>query len=525
MRHKGKRVCTLDLETDPFVYRQTPLPFAAGFYDGESYYQTWGDNCIEEMIAYIRELPDDCIIYAHNGGGFDFWYLEPWIANPLFFINKRIAKCGFLDRHELRDSYRMIPVPLSEYQKDEIDYNKFFRNVREKYKQEIGHYLQMDCEYLYAMIMDFIERYGMALTIGSAAIKQLRLIHPQKHESDLFDARLRPWYMGGRVECFETGECKGDWKIYDVNSMYPYVMAHYSHPFGSSFCKTKTIHDSRVSFARITAESNGALPTMDKGLHFPHGVNEFWACSHEIHTGIDLGILRIKKVNECLTFNLKQSFTEFVDKFAMLKIECEERGDKGGRLFAKLLMNSSYGKFGQNARNYKDCALFDSLDELQNAGYKLGGLVGDRFVGERPAELQPYSFNNVAIAASITSASRAELMRGIAASTRPIYCDTDSIICENLARPLHDSRLGAWKTEAAADTLYIAGKKLYAAYANGMPVTIKGREKKASKGANLTADTIRRVTQGETYVNETPSPILRFGKEAKFISRNIVSTA
>lgn len=525
MKKETRRICTLDLETDPFVFGKTPLPFAAGFFDGDTYFQTWGDNCILEMIEFLSNLPYDALIYAHNGGGFDFWYLEPWITNPLFFINRRIAKCGFLDRHELRDSYRMIPVPLAEYQKDEIDYNKFFRHVREKHKKEICHYLQMDCEYLHAMILDFISRYDNHLTIGSAAISQLKQIHPQKHENEHFDARLRPWYMGGRVECFETGECKGDFKIFDVNSMYPYVMANYDHPRGSSLCKSKIISDTKVSFARITAECNGGLPIMLKGLKFPHGLNEFWACSHEIHAALDLGILRIKKIHECLKFNMKQSFAEFIDKFAALKIECEEKGDKGGRLFAKLLMNSSYGKFGQNAANYKDCAIFDNLNDLLRDGYTLSAQLGDRFIGERPAKVMPYSYNNVAIAASITSAARAELMRGLAASKRPIYCDTDSIICEHLARPLHDSKLGAWKTEAAADTLYIAGKKLYAAYANGVPVTIKGKEKKASKGANLSSDTIRRVTLGETFVNEIPSPVLRFAQPAKFISRNIVRTA
>jgi len=519
------RIATLDLETDPFVYGQTPMPFAAGFFDGDQYHQTWGPSCVADMVAYINDHADDLLIYVHNGGGFDFWYLQPWITNPLFFIHRRLAKCGFLERHELRDSYRMIPVPLSDYNKDTIDYNLFFPGVREKHKQSIGHYLQMDCEYLYQMVTDFISRYGNHLTMGAAAIHALKECHPQKHESETFDTRFRPWYMGGRNECFKTGELKGDWKIYDVNSMYPYVMANYNHPLGSSYCKTSRMKDNRVSFARITATSNGALPMPYKGLSFPHGKREFWACSHEIFTGLELGVLKIHKIHECYQFNHVQSFAEFIDKFAAIKVACEESGDKGGRLFAKLLMNSSYGKFGQNPRNYTDCELFDDIKELTEKGYTYTSQLGDKLIGSKPTDLKPYSFNNVAIAASITSASRAELMRGLAHAENPIYCDTDSIIAENLHMELHDSKLGAWKTEAQADTMYIAGKKLYAAYAKGMPVTIKGKEKKASKGANLSAETIRKVTLGDTYLNEIAAPVLRFGQGAKFIARKIQKTA
>lgn len=518
------RIATLDLETDPFVYGHTPLPFAAGFFDGDTYFQTWGESCILEMIDYLNSRDDELLIYVHNGGGFDFWYLQPWITNPIFFIHARLAKCGFLGKHELRDSYRMIPVPLAEYQKDAIDYNLFFPGIREKHKQSIGHYLQMDCEYLYQMVTDFISRYGNHLTIGAAAIHQLKELHPQKHENQWFDAKFRAWYMGGRNEFFETGECKGKFKIYDVNSMYPYVMANYNHPLGSSYAARKTLPDNKVSFARITATSNGALPVIYKGLKFPHGKNEFWACSHEIHAGIDLDILRVHKVHECFTFNFKQSFAEFIDKFSALKIECEEKGDKGGRLFAKLLMNSSYGKFGQNPLNYSDCELFDTIEECDAKGFTFSATMGDKIIGARQADLKSYSFNNVAIAASITSAARAELMRGLASAERPIYCDTDSIICEHLHMPLHDTKLGAWKTEAEADTLYIAGKKLYAAYANDMPVTHKGREKKASKGANLSSQTIRKIALGESFVNEIPAPVLRMGQEAKFIRREIKQT-
>lgn len=528
MAKKKKKIATLDLETDPFKYGNTPFPFAAGFYDGLDFHWTWGDNCIIEMMEYLESLTDEYIIYVHNGGGFDFWYLQDYISNPLFFIKTRLAKCGLLSKHELRDSYKMIPVPLADYQKESIDYEKFWYPAREKHKREILHYLEKDCVYLFNMVIDFISRYGDHLTVGSAAIKQLKKLHPQKHESESFDSRFRPWYMGGRNECFETGYLKGNFKIHDVNSMYPYVMCNYKHPYGASFASRKTLPDNKVYFAHIKAESYGALPIAFKGLKFPHGINEFWACSHEINMGLELNVLRILKVNKCYAFNAKQDFRTFIDKFNSLKIESHQKGDKGGRLFAKLLMNSSYGKFGQNPRNFTDCEIFESLEDLKLKGYIPSLQYGDRFIGTKPATIQEWSFNNVAIASSITSAARAELMRGIAHSKRPVYCDTDSIICESLDMELHDSRLGAWAIEAEFNELYIAGKKLYACYQDGSPLLIgkpgEQKEKKACKGANLSAETIKNIALGEEVENHIEAPLLRFGQPARFISRKIRAT-
>lgn len=524
MKKDNRPIATMDIETDPFLYGNTPSPFAIGFYWADGYMQFWGDDCIVNMMEFLDSLSESFIIYMHNGGGFDFWYLQDWITNPLFFIKTRLAKCGLLGKHELRDSYKMIPVPLAAYEKEKIDYQLFWYPTREKHKKEILFYLQKDCEYLYNLVTDFISRFGNSLTIGSMALRQLKKLHPQKHESEQFDTRFRPYYMGGRNQVFERGELHGNFKIFDVNSMYPYVMSTYKHPLGGSYSTCKNIPDNKISFALIEAESNGALPIAEKGLQFPFGRYRFFACSHEIHAALDLGLIRIIKVIACYYFNAAQTFSAFINKFSQMKIDADKKGDKGGRLFAKLLMNSSYGKFGQNPRNFTDCELFDSISDAELNGYKSSFLMGDKIIGTKQADIKAYSFNNVAIAASITSAARAELMRGLSNATRPVYCDTDSIICEHLDAPLHDTKLGAWKTEASCNTMYIAGKKLYAAYNDDKPLLINGKEKKASKGANLSAATIRDVTLGEPVVNRIDAPLFHFGQPAKFIERKIQAT-
>lgn len=524
---KKYKIATLDIETDPFLHGRIPMPFCIGFYDGENYVDFWGDDCIAEMIEYLDSLPDDYRIYVHNGGGFDFWYLQDWITNPLFFISKRIAKCGLLGRHELRDSYKMIPIPLSKFNKEEIDYALFEEHRREKYRKKILHYLFLDCKYLYDMVTQFIDKYGDHLTIGAAAMKHLKKDYPNKSQSQHFDALYRPYYLGGRVECIQRGRIDGPFKLYDVNSLYPYVMRAFSHPLGNEYRLHPRIPDTdNVYFARIIAESKKALPIrltttsgFTQGLSFPSGEFEFYAISHELQKARELGLIKIKRVIECREFKESQRFDKYIDRFAAEKIEAEERGDKGGREFAKLFMNNAYGKFGQDPRKYSDCEIFDDIESAEAAGYALCNTFGDRFIGQRPAELKPWSFNNVAIAASITSAARSVLLDGLHHAKNPVYCDTDSIVCESLDRELHQTKLGAWKLEAEGNRIDIAGKKLYAFYSGDKCI------KKASKGVNLSPSLISEVATSQIAVPvKIDAPVLRMAKDAKFIERKIRAT-
>lgn len=513
------KIAVCDLETDPFKYGRVPLPFAAAFYDGEIYIDFWGDNCVAQLMEWLSQQKTKYRIYAHNGGKFDFWYFQPWITNPLFFIKTRLVKAGLMEHHELRDSFSIIPVKLADYQKDSIDYANFEINKRERHKRAILRYLQSDCIYLFELVTRFIEQFGDKLTIASTAMSELKKLHEQKSCAPSHDAAFRPYYFGGRVECFETGECRGDFKFYDVNSMYPFVMRTMNHPLGDDYCYMRHLPDSGFYFADITAYSNGALPIRAKdGLKFPRGEFRFFACSHEITTALQFNLIKIKKVHHCFKARQLQRFDSFIDKYAQMKINAELAGDKAMRLFAKLLMNSAYGKFAQDPTQFKDTFIYETLDSLKEDGAQYIGNFDVRFLGEKPALIRAYSFLDVAIAASITSAARSLLLQGICRADRVIYCDTDSVVAEGLDLPLHDTELGAWKTEARADKVYIAGKKLYSAFLNGKPV------KKASKGVNLSYEEVQRIALGETVESPIDAPSLRLGQDAKFIARTIART-
>lgn len=526
-RKESVKIAVIDFETDPFLFGRVPKPFAAGFYNGEIYQEFWGDNCAEYLVDFISTLECKHIIYAHNGGKFDFFYLLPWLNNPLKLINGRIAKAGFVGVHELRDSYSIIPVPLKAYQKDDIDYGLFERDKREANKADILHYLAKDCEYLYSLVLAFNERFGSKLTIGGTAISKLRELHPFPTGNEAHDAKFRDFYFGGRVQCFETGVIKGKFKIFDVNSMYPDRMKNVVHPVGRGYAcpiNPKLTSDGKLRgfgdrpfFAHVVASNRGAFcQRLKSGLSFEIPQGEFFTTSHEIQTAIKYGLADIKQVICAFVPQQLISFGDYVDKYSDEKIKAKKSGDKIAEIFSKLLLNSAYGKFAQNPDNYYDYKIIGDIGELSREEWQEWDLFethGDYQIWRKKSNAKSYF--DVATAASITGASRAKLLEGLALSERPIYCDTDSIICENFHGETDDSKLGAWKCEAESNKLAIAGKKLYAAF--------QGKEcvKLASKGVRLTGNDIVKICGGDELEWANAAPSFSLSHAPNFVHRKI----
>ncbi|MGH9436413.1 MAG: DNA polymerase [Terriglobia bacterium] len=532
------RIAVIDLETDPFKYGRLPLPFAAGFYDGKDYRYFWGDDCVVQLLAFLKAYPTPLIIYAHNGGRFDFWYLSHVIADPVLFIDSRLVKAS-LFHHEIRDSFKILPVPLAQLNKDEIDYAHMERGRRERYKAEILSYLKTDCYSLFDGVKRFIMRHGDVLTIGAAAMKELRKTYKVEHITPAQDATYRQYFHGGRCECFEVGPLRGDkpWKLYDVNSLYPDCMARYLHPIGAADYMCSEIPDAPFFLARICARSKGAFPFRTKeGLTFPHGHFEFWVTSHEIHMALKLQLAEITQVIEVHAWDNVRTFDKFVYPLDREKIDAETRGDKAGRTIAKLTENNAYGKFATDPTKFKEFKLFGSIAECEAAGFKFDGELGERIIGALPIVPIPRQYYNVATAASVTGAGRSIFMHAWASADRAAYGDTDSAWCQELPLELDQKKLGAWKLETECDTLYIAGKKLYAAHKGRARIGSKkwidgfyadpGENTKpikcASKGVRMKPEQIAQVALGETIRVPIDAPSLRIGQDAKFIAREIV---
>jgi len=536
-----------DFETDPFKYGRVPKPFACGLmHESDAvdrhYVKFWGSDCVDQLLAYLLALKRPLRIYFHNGGKFDFFFFLKHLQNPIKIIHGRIVKAR-IGIHEFRDSWAIIPMPLAGYKKTKIDYALMEVDKREENRALILDYLFDDCNYLFDLVLAFNERFGPRLTIAGTAQIELRKYHPQYSQSEAHDTQFRPFYFGGRVECFDSGIIKGDWKVYDVNSMYPFVMRNCLHPLGGGYVvpHEKALDKDgwargfpgRMYFCVVRGINRGALPQRVKdnngGLSFNVESGVFHTTSHELRLAISLGLFDVSEVIDCFIPRTCQSFAQFVDTFVAEKIEAKKSGDKIKETFSKLILNSAYGRFGINPFDFYDYCIQHEGEEAprgmepyeRNTEYTLWRERVNYPEGHESCESPARGFEDVAIAASITSAARAVLMLAIVQAYRPVYCDTDSLICEKLGEGcrLSSTELGAWKFEGSGNEIAIAGKKLYA-------LTDKGAEvKSASKGVKLDIDEIRRVARGETVLWENDAPNFSLLGGVRFVKRRAQSTS
>jgi hypothetical protein len=316
-------------------------------------------------------------------------------------------------------------------------------------------------------------------------------------------------------------------------------MSEYWHPTGSGYKsgysaimdkrgRLSGIADAPMYFAVIECQQQGAFPTRvkDGPLDFNRPDGEFFVTSHELKAAVKAGRVQYVKVNRYWAPLEVIQFKDYVRTYRAEKVTAKKAGDKVAEIFAKLLLNSAYGKFGSNPDNYFDWFLQGEDEPNPDEPYEIYSThEGGINVWRKPTAAK--RFFDVATAASVTGAARAVLLEALSTSERPIYCDTDSIICRRFAGPMDSAKLGSWKHEASGDTIAIAGKKLYALRAGDDYV------KTASKGVRLKGDQIFELARGGTIHWENNAPTFSIGGagrdekgallSARFVHRKIQS--
>lgn len=542
MTKKERLITTLDAETDPFEYgADFPRPFVWGTYNEQDDYRYfWGEEkqISKQLMEYLETLADGSIVYAHNGGKFDFHFLLEYFDEDIKIINGRIAKCTLFDgRIELRDSYLIIPVALGQFDKIEIDYNKMKKDQREKNKNEIIRYLRKDCTSLFSLVKTFYDRFGLNLTLASTALKELKKTgYDVSNTFDRYDAKFRPFYFGGRVQCFKTGHFKAKdepMDYADINSAYSYAMKH-EHWFDSNHKELLKLPDRENGswFAKITAKSEGVLPSRcekSKKLMFTldDDYKEYYASGWEINKGLEHGKLKIKSVTRAYVPMFLRCFSEYIDKWFAEKAAAKGV-DPIAYLFAKLMQNAAYGKFGQDGRKFEDYRLVERGQWPERTKLEIeNGADKWRFKSDtdsgmslfyRPAPTD--KFYNVPTAASITAFVRAYLFENILASDDPIYCDTDSIICRKFNGNI-GAELGQWEIEAKLHEVFVAQKKMYAArewvHSDKGPIN---KTKVATKGVRLSFKEIA-GSFGDEITHKKDAPAYSLSKGPRYIQRKI----
>lgn len=511
-------IAILDFETDPFDRNrpdQKIEPFLCVLYrydaDPIIIWENDSDKFVQLVIKAIEGLPGKFTIYAHNGGKFDYMFLLHRLRGDVSFKGRGIMSAR-VGNHELRDSFHIIPERLANWQKDDFDYAWMKRKSRNKHRQAIIDYCINDCKYLLDIVKKFVGDHGFKLSIGQAAMTYLRQEYKVARIGDAMDNYLRQYFFGGRVECIQgKGHWKGEYKLYDVNSMYPHVMSSYQHPIGNAYTITQggKIGPS-CCFLQLSCENFGALVRRgeenETSGNFRNGV--FFTTIHEYRVAKKFNLIVNVKILSTVNCDAFSDFSRTIVPLYSNRIATKallkqlEKGSydyneaKKDDMIMKFLLNNMYGKFAQNPRRYKEHYITDCHEMPPAEWFKPKGATdefiksimqlpahecGEYWIWERPNPM--YRFNNVGTAASITGAARSVLLEAIQLAKDPIYCDTDSLICRELAGVKIDgSELGAWDIETIFDEVIITGKKQYACKVAGLADGHKDRFKIRSKG-------------------------------------------
>lgn len=564
---------TCDAETDPFHncddpfcpkchgQGRVPEPFIWGAYNGvtEEYVEF---RTTAELAIFFA--PRKTIVYAHNGGRFDYHYLREFVNSDenIMMIAGRMSKFR-IGECEFRDSMNIFQqTRLKDFGgKLEIDYALMEADRRNdpNVMAEIKKYLRVDCVDLWNNLEKYFAQFGRGLTQAGAAMRvwsKMAKVKPPRQSKEQFK-RYKPFYYGGRVECFKQGVQTTPFKVLDINSAYPFAMLS-KHPFSVDGIIDDrlpgTDSDIERALIRLSCVSDNAFPfrSVNGELTFPNDgqVREYFVTGWEFLAGLEFNAIHNIQIHDVHTFPLSIDFAEYVQTFYERRKLAKARGDLAENIFCKLFLNSLYGKFGSNpagaqggdeedspADGYQEYVIAsdESMDRWTAAGFQSYKPWNERTLMIRPLPEIKHTYYNVATAASITGFVRAYLFRASRLCRDLIYCDTDSLSAGDVSRLAIGKELGQWKVEMDCQRFAVAGKKNYAfeacdssimdyhGYQSRVDKT--GPWKIASKGARLTPEELVRAASGETITYKPESPTYTITRDRpRFIDRKIRMT-
>lgn len=431
-----------------------------GVFDGENYFHF---RQIGEFLGHIMQKKyRNFRWFAHFGGRYDLNFIFDYLrsrndcavsfyCSGSMVVQMKIKRNGIITK--LCDSFRLLPASLAELCKSfNVTHKKTTYDFAEmEYGPELIEYNEQDCRGLWECLDSFYRETGLqSETFATHSMKMFRkdylntyIWKPRQAVIDF----IRPSYHGGRVEVFKSQH--DNLTAYDVNSMYPYVM---QFPMPIEYLgESRQLSDSKYGFisAQVYVPDSyiPTLPIRNGKLYFPCGMVEGTWTTAEIRQAVENGCI-IQRIQEAHYFHTEPIFKEYIDILYSLKKTASEPT----RTIAKLLMNSFYGKFGQNPTKKVYC----SESEAPHGAWPIitpeGNPTGFAFFERtsNAAYLLPH------LASAVTSAARLHLLSSLSDSS--FYCDTDSVFTTEQMPTSQE--LGGW-SEVGAGQAHFIQPKLY----------------------------------------------------------------
>jgi len=302
------------------------------------------------------------------------------------------------------------------------------------------------------------------------------LIHDYEDDNQL----EREGYFGGRTECYFLGEVNQPLYYLDINSMYPHIMKeqwfpvrHWRARNNVTFQQLYEYREGNALVADCLINTNEPVYPIrcEHRLVFPIGTFRTVLNTPEIDYALEHG--HIEKVYRLIVYKQDKLFKNYVDFFYDLRQKYKGENNETFQFLCKIILNSLYGKFGQNGQKWQDVGpISDPFDgimyeqEMPDSDVrKLRCRMGMLQEFERKGESEN-SFP--AIAAHVTAYGRIMLWKLMQQAGREnvYYCDTDSLVVSeagyiNLENHLDGNKLGRLKLEDQADNAIFWGPKDY----------------------------------------------------------------
>ena len=290
--------------------------------------------------------------------------------NYFHFSEKNMAKSLGMEK----------TLTSEEYQ---ITGNEWNNMLKEKGKEMV----QMDTEILARYMENFLEKENIVhgLTIAQCSFNTYRKFYqkfPIYIDDDVLeDIKNYHVYRGARVESYVLNiDNFIPVYYYDINSLYPYVMASYplsvkkikkfyEDELNLEFVKRFYDYENYNFLINIKYEYYGnnkplRIPFLDyneNGILTQRYQGNIWVSDKELMEAVnDYPFIKIKFIKGYM-FKNEDLFSEFVQDFYSLK-----KNSKGSdRDIWKIILNSLYGKFGQKYQNME----LISFNELKDNDY------------------------------------------------------------------------------------------------------------------------------------------------------------
>lgn len=489
----------------------------------EKYFDFGGENVINNFFTYLFKFKkySKINIFFHNFKNFDAYFLLPYLLENfeqkmveeelvnnsfhLLFLNSfllnikiKFNNCVF----NFLDSLAFFPkTSLKNFgeiiglEKLETDFETNLEKKLTKKYLDFRKYTQRDSKILSKFLYYFMTKnqINLAVAISIAGIS-FRVFKEKYKNKGLYIFNKFNWnlinksYFGGFTYLNSKKELKiiKNLNYYDINSAYPYILSK-KVPFGEivEFKSQKWKSAEKIYWIRIKKLK---INEYDIGIIRIKGKNEFlknfegdleyvlWEFELDF-------VYKFYKIFEFEIINIYIIKTKkFVDKFIDFWYSKKQKTsakktveEKMENIFAKLVLNSLYGKFGEsilksqkiysktNLLNYniieKNSKEYEIIRENKNLLYK-----NFRLFELKELEPRTKKFKNIAIASFVTAKIRTILYSKILKDPKNfVYCDTDSIFFENTKLDFKELgvELGKWKIEKEGISGYFVKNKQY----------------------------------------------------------------